>query len=215
MCCFHSLTCGYFSLSQISSEAQSTSSCSPPPGKLREGLCSAPLDQLSETIHQDPELISATESTSDEIPAGHLSQCAQKEVRWSCLGGHRGTWTSSPYLWEAFPEIHLLTALSILFSGGTFVQFKKWADHLHLNFMANETFFVVHLGRARHEASEVKCLQDRWGCLSLLVYVSAASTFLRYNLGSSLHFVVFSFEEMEVSIEKDDDGDCNSVKNRL
>lgn len=50
---------------------------------------------------------------------------------------------SSPYLWEAFPEIHLLTTLSVLFSGGTFTHFKKWAKHLHLNFMGNKTFFEI------------------------------------------------------------------------
>lgn len=157
------------SLSQIPSGAPSTSSQSPPPAEISERVYSV----SSKTIHQETEISSGTESKSDDttnlsqsktivndsclmelfkkcqtcgqtIIKKKVSQCgAQKKVRWSCLGGHRGIWMSSPYLWEAFPEIHLLTTLSILFSGGAFTHFKKWAKHLHLNFMGNKTFFEI------------------------------------------------------------------------
>ncbi|XP_008299624.1 uncharacterized protein LOC103371915 isoform X4 [Stegastes partitus] len=78
---------------------------------------------------------------------------AQTKVTWSCLGGHKGVWMSSPYLLEAFPEIHLLTALSILFSGGTYTHFRQWAKHLHLNFMGHETFLEV---QKAHISPEMK-----------------------------------------------------------
>ncbi|XP_039989138.1 uncharacterized protein LOC120793277 isoform X2 [Xiphias gladius] len=101
----------------------------------------------SKTIVNDSclmELFKKCQTCGQTITKKKVSHCgAQKKVRWSCLGGHRGTWMSSPHLWEAFPEIHLLTALAILFSGGTFTYFKKWAKHLHLNFMGNKTFFEI------------------------------------------------------------------------
>lgn len=101
----------------------------------------------SKTIVNDSclmELFKKCQTCGQPISKKNVSHCgAQKMVRWSCLGGHRGTWMSSPHLWEAFPEIHVLTALSILFSGGTFTHFKKWAKHLHLNFMGHKTFFEI------------------------------------------------------------------------
>ncbi|XP_073321292.1 uncharacterized protein [Pagrus major] len=101
----------------------------------------------SKTIVNDSclmELFKKCQTCGQPISKRSVSHCgAQKKVRWSCLGGHRGTWMSSPHLWEAFPEIHLLTTLSILFSGGTFTHFKKWAKHLHLNFMGHKTFFEI------------------------------------------------------------------------
>ncbi|XP_044053080.1 uncharacterized protein LOC122876591 isoform X2 [Siniperca chuatsi] len=101
----------------------------------------------SKTIVNDSclmELFKKCQTCGQPITKKKVSHCgAQKKVRWSCLGGHRGIWMSSPHLWEAFPEIHLLTALSVLFSGGTFTHFKKWAKHLHLNFMGHKTFFEI------------------------------------------------------------------------
>ncbi|XP_042282671.1 uncharacterized protein LOC121907198 isoform X2 [Thunnus maccoyii] len=90
------------------------------------------------------ELFKKCQTCGKPITKKNMSHCgAQTKVAWSCLGGHRGTWMSSPLLWDAFPEIHLLTALSILFSGGSFTQFKTWAKHLHLNFMGHKTFFEI------------------------------------------------------------------------
>ncbi|XP_074474403.1 uncharacterized protein LOC141757668 isoform X2 [Sebastes fasciatus] len=101
----------------------------------------------SKTIVNDSclmELFKKCQTCGRPITKKTVSHCgAQKKVRWSCLGGHRGIWMSSPHLWEAFPEIHLLTTLSVLFSGGTFTHFKKWAKHLHLNFMGHKTFFEI------------------------------------------------------------------------
>ncbi|XP_076583808.1 uncharacterized protein LOC143319097 [Chaetodon auriga] len=101
----------------------------------------------SKTIVNDSclmELFQKCQTCGQPITNKKVSHCgAQKKVRWSCLGGHRGTWMSSPHLWEAFPEIHLLMTLSILFSGGSFTHFKKWAKHLHLNFMGHKTFFEL------------------------------------------------------------------------
>uniref|UniRef100_A0A3P8T0L1 THAP-type domain-containing protein n=1 Tax=Amphiprion percula TaxID=161767 RepID=A0A3P8T0L1_AMPPE len=90
------------------------------------------------------ELFKKCQTCGHTITKKKVSHCgAQTKVRWSCLSGHKGVWMSSPYLWEAFPEIHLLIALSILFSGGTFTHFRKWAKHLHLNFMDLKTFLDV------------------------------------------------------------------------
>ncbi|XP_044204586.1 uncharacterized protein LOC122980530 isoform X3 [Thunnus albacares] len=90
------------------------------------------------------ELFKKCQTCGKPITKKNMSHCgAQTKVAWSCLGGHRGTWMSSPLLWDALPEIHLLTALSILFSGGSFTQFKTWAKHLHLNFMGHKTFFEI------------------------------------------------------------------------
>ncbi|XP_067446108.1 uncharacterized protein [Thunnus thynnus] len=90
------------------------------------------------------ELFKKCQTCGKPITKRNMSHCgAQTKVAWSCLGGHRGTWMSSPLLWDALPEIHLLTALSILFSGGSFTQFKTWAKHLHLNFMGHKTFFEI------------------------------------------------------------------------
>uniref|UniRef100_A0A8C4F8D3 THAP-type domain-containing protein n=1 Tax=Dicentrarchus labrax TaxID=13489 RepID=A0A8C4F8D3_DICLA len=104
-------------------------------------------DSKSKTIVNDSclmELFKKCQTCGQPITRKKVSHCgAQKKVRWSCLGGHRGIWMSSPHLWEAFPEIHLFAALSVLFSGGTFTQFKKWAKHLHLNFMGHKTFFEI------------------------------------------------------------------------
>ncbi|XP_010735907.3 uncharacterized protein LOC104924300 isoform X2 [Larimichthys crocea] len=101
----------------------------------------------SKTIVNDSclmELFKKCQTCGQPITKKKVSHCgAQKKVRWSCLGGHRGLWMSSPHLWEAFPEIHLLTALSVLFSGGAFTHFKKWAKHLQLNFMGHKTFFEI------------------------------------------------------------------------
>lgn len=101
----------------------------------------------SKTIVNDSclmELFQKCQTCGQPITKKKVSHCgAQKKVRWSCLGGHRGVWMSSPHLWEAFPEIHLLLTLSVLFSGGTFSHFKKWAKHLHLNFMGHKTFFEI------------------------------------------------------------------------
>lgn len=101
----------------------------------------------SKTIVNDSclmELFKKCQTCGQPITRKKVAHCgAQKKVRWSCLSGHRGVWMSSPHLWETFPEIHLLTTLSILFSGGTFTHFKKWAKHLHLNFMGHKTFFEI------------------------------------------------------------------------
>lgn len=102
------------------------------------------------------ELFKKCQTCGQTIIKKKVSQCgAQKKVRWSCLSGHRGIWMSSPYLWEAFPEIHLLTTLSILFSGVTFTHFKKWAKHLHLNFMGNKTFFEIQKAYLNPEVKHV------------------------------------------------------------
>ncbi|KAF3686411.1 THAP domain-containing protein 4 [Channa argus] len=104
------------------------------------------LSQLKTIVNDSclMELFKKCQTCGQTITKKKVSHCgAQKKVRWSCLGGHRGVWMSSPHLWEAFPEIHLLTTLSILFSGATFTHFKKWAKHLHLNFMGNKTFFEI------------------------------------------------------------------------
>ncbi|XP_029284602.1 uncharacterized protein LOC115006471 isoform X2 [Cottoperca gobio] len=154
----------------IASGAPTTSSQPPPPAQLSEGLCSvasaafcretelnstatsksdenAEESSQSKTIVNDSclmELFKKCQTCGQPITKKKVSHCgAQKKVRWSCLGGHRGTWMSSPHLWEAFPEIHLLATLSVLFSGGTFTHFKKWAKHLHLNFMGHETFLEI------------------------------------------------------------------------
>ncbi|TKS70132.1 hypothetical protein D9C73_004199 [Collichthys lucidus] len=101
----------------------------------------------SKTIVNDSclmELFKKCQTCGQPITKKQVSHCgAQKKVRWSCLGGHRGLWMSSPHLWEAFPEIHLLMALSVLFSGGAFTHFEKWAKHLQLNFMEHKTFFEI------------------------------------------------------------------------
>nr|XP_046242257.1 uncharacterized protein LOC124057754 [Scatophagus argus] len=101
----------------------------------------------SKTIVNDSclmELFKKCQTCGQPISKKKVSHCgAQKKVRWSCLGGHRGVWMSSPHLWDAFPEIHLLMALSVLFSGGAFTHFKKWAKHLHLNFLGHKTFFEI------------------------------------------------------------------------
>ncbi|KAF1392881.1 hypothetical protein PFLUV_G00032640 [Perca fluviatilis] len=101
----------------------------------------------SKTIVNDSclmELFKKCQTCGQPITKNKVSHCgAQTKVWWSCLGGHKGIWMSSPHLWEAFPEIHLLTTLSVLFSGGTFTHFKKWAKHLHLNFMGHKTFFEI------------------------------------------------------------------------
>ncbi|XP_040895106.1 uncharacterized protein LOC121182574 [Toxotes jaculatrix] len=157
----------------LPSGAPSTSSQSPPPAEHSESVASVDcltgsfhqetklssttasksdentekdLSQ-SKTIVNDSclmDLFKKCQTCGQTITKKKVSHCgAQKKVRWSCLGGHRGIWMSSPHLWEAFPEIHILTALAILFSGGTFTYFKKWAKHLHLNFMGNKTFFEI------------------------------------------------------------------------
>ncbi|XP_056252045.1 uncharacterized protein LOC130181666 [Seriola aureovittata] len=113
----------------------------------------------SRTIVNDSclmELFRKCQTCGQTITKKKVSHCgAQKKVRWSCLGGHRGIWMSSPHLWEAFPEIHLLTALAILFSGGTFTYFKKWAKHLHLNFMGNKTFFEIQKAYLNSERKQM------------------------------------------------------------
>lgn len=113
----------------------------------------------SKTIVNDSclmELFKKCQTCGQTITKKRVSHCgAQKKVRWSCLGGHRGIWMSSPHLWEAFPEIHLLTALAILFSGGTFTYFKKWAQHLHLNFMGNKTFFDIQKAYLNSEKKQL------------------------------------------------------------
>ncbi|XP_070686884.1 uncharacterized protein [Pempheris klunzingeri] len=151
--------------------AASTSPQSAPPAELRESFNAVTVDRLhqetessstaksksdensekassqSKTIVNDSclmELFKKCQTCGQPITKKKVSHCgAQKKVRWSCLGGHSGIWMSSPHLWEAFPEIHLLTTLSVLFSGGTFAHFKKWAKHLHLNFIGHKTFFEI------------------------------------------------------------------------
>ncbi|XP_026234056.1 uncharacterized protein LOC113174347 isoform X2 [Anabas testudineus] len=275
----------------IPSGAPSTSSQSPPPAEISERVYSV----SSKTIHQETEISSGTESKSDDttnlsqsktivndsclmelfkkcqtcgqtIIKKKVSQCgAQKKVRWSCLGGHRGIWMSSPYLWEAFPEIHLLTTLSILFSGGAFTHFKKWAKHLHLNFMGNKTFFeiqkaylnpdVKQINRTElevHQQPEGTFIQitDDGRCVSSGLVSKRneqyplkkiKSKLARREKGplssqsrekqqqqddvehlrktargaSEVECLQDSFEEMEVTIEEDEDDEGNSVKNRV
>uniref|UniRef100_A0A8C4FDB7 THAP domain-containing protein 1 n=1 Tax=Dicentrarchus labrax TaxID=13489 RepID=A0A8C4FDB7_DICLA len=38
---------------------------------------------------------------------------AQRKVKWTCLGGHSGTWTSSPDV-RGMPEVNLLSAAAVL-----------------------------------------------------------------------------------------------------
>ncbi|KAL7406377.1 hypothetical protein ABVT39_018920 [Epinephelus coioides] len=113
----------------------------------------------SKTIVNDSclmELFKKCQTCGQPITKKEVSHCgAQKKVRWSCLGGHRGIWMSSPHLREAFPEIHLLTALSVLFSGATFTHFKKWAKHLHLHFMGHKTFFEIQKAYLNPEMKEM------------------------------------------------------------
>ncbi|XP_054473151.1 uncharacterized protein LOC129105905 [Anoplopoma fimbria] len=133
----------------VASGAPSTLSQPLSPAELSKRLCRvSSVDRLSEGLQQETdclmELFKKCQTCGQPITKKKVSHCgAQKKVRWSCLGGHRGIWMSSPHLWEAFPEIHLITTLSVLFSGGTFTHFKKWAKHMHLNFMGHKTFYEI------------------------------------------------------------------------
>ncbi|XP_059209098.1 uncharacterized protein LOC131988095 [Centropristis striata] len=153
-----------------SSSSSSSSSQHHPPAELSGSLCMvASVDHLNELIssketsksdekgEKEPshsktmvndgclmELFQRCQTCGRPITKRKVSHCgAQKKVRWRCVGGHGGVWTSSPLLWEKFPEIHLLSSLSILFSGGNFTHFKKWAKHLQLNFMGHKTFCEI------------------------------------------------------------------------
>lgn len=89
------------------------------------------VDSLDDSFHSEPEFSSVASDESDEDVDKHctivynrslmelfrmcqtcgqpivkkeaLHSGAQMRVRWSCLGGHSGTWKSSPHLRDERP----------------------------------------------------------------------------------------------------------------
>ena len=67
---------------------------------------------------------------------------ALMKVRWDCLGGHSGTWSSSPEI-RGMPEVNLLSAASVLFTGSTITELVDWAEVMNLHMIQPTTFYDV------------------------------------------------------------------------
>lgn len=67
---------------------------------------------------------------------------AQRKVKWICLGGHSGTWKSSPDL-RGMPEVNLLSAAAILFIGGTYTELSDWCKTMGVQMIGQTTFYAI------------------------------------------------------------------------
>ncbi|XP_059912251.1 uncharacterized protein LOC132461213 [Gadus macrocephalus] len=67
---------------------------------------------------------------------------AQRRVKWMCLGGHSGTWTSSPDV-RGMPEVNLLSAAAVLFRGGTSTELSDWCQTMGLQMIGTTTFYNI------------------------------------------------------------------------
>ncbi|CAB1313752.1 unnamed protein product [Coregonus sp. 'balchen'] len=64
------------------------------------------------------------------------------KVKWNCNGGHTGTWTSSPDIRE-MADVQLLTAVSVLFSGGTYTELQDWTQTMNLKLFGSTTIYQI------------------------------------------------------------------------
>jgi len=78
-------------------------------------------------------------SSKDIIDTG-----AQRKVNWICLGGHSGTWTSSPDV-RGMPEVNLLSAAAVLFKGGTFTELSDWCTTMGVQMIGQTTFYAIQI----------------------------------------------------------------------
>ncbi|XP_059907727.1 uncharacterized protein LOC132457484 [Gadus macrocephalus] len=70
---------------------------------------------------------------------------AQRRVKWMCLGGHSGTWTSSPDI-RGMPEVNLLSAAAVVFRGGTYTELSDWCQTMGLQMIGTTTFYNIQKG---------------------------------------------------------------------
>nr|XP_055053060.1 uncharacterized protein LOC129438330 [Misgurnus anguillicaudatus] len=67
---------------------------------------------------------------------------AQRKVKWTCLGGHSGTWTSSPDV-RGMPQVNLLSAAAVLFKGGTYTELSDWCTTMSIQMISQTTFYTI------------------------------------------------------------------------
>jgi len=67
---------------------------------------------------------------------------AQRCVKWMCLGGHSGTWKSSPDI-RGMPEVNLLSAAAVLFRGGTYTELSDWCQTMGVQMIGSSTFYNI------------------------------------------------------------------------
>ncbi|KAK0155186.1 hypothetical protein N1851_002510 [Merluccius polli] len=67
---------------------------------------------------------------------------AQRSVKWTCLGGHSGTWKSSPDV-RGMPEVNVLSAAAVLFRGGTYTELSDWCQTMGVQMIGSSTFYNI------------------------------------------------------------------------
>ena len=67
---------------------------------------------------------------------------AQRSVKWTCLGGHSGTWKSSPDV-RGMPEVNVLSAAAVLFRGGTYTELSDWCRTMGVQMIGSSTFYNI------------------------------------------------------------------------
>ncbi len=67
---------------------------------------------------------------------------AQIKASWDCLKGHSGTWKSSPDV-RGMPEVDLLAASSVLFTGSTITELEDFSKLMNLKMISPVTFYKI------------------------------------------------------------------------
>ena len=85
---------------------------------------------------------------------------AMMKVKWDCLGEcDGGTWTSSPELRDGMPQVNLLSAASVLFTGGTITDLLDWTTLMNVKMIRPTTFYDMqksYLGPAIQDECQLE-----------------------------------------------------------
>lgn len=97
---------------------------------------------------------------------------SQVRIKWDCVNGHSGLWTSCPDV-RGMPENNLLFSASTLFTGATYTTIADWAKLLNLQMPKKTTFYSIQSSylipaidmkyKEQHQAIMERLLQKQTG----------------------------------------------------
>ncbi|XP_056155127.1 uncharacterized protein LOC130129568 [Lampris incognitus] len=118
--------------------------------EMESSLTSSSEEETDRTGGQEPkvivyqscvlELFKMCQTCGSPINSTDISYFgAQMRVKWDCLKGHNGTWTSSPEI-HGMPEVDLLVASAVLFTGATITELEDMSKVMNLKVISPTTF---------------------------------------------------------------------------
>ena len=130
------------------------------------------------------------------------------KIKWDCLGGHSGTWSSSPDL-RGMAEVNLLSAASVMFTGSTITELTDWSALMNLHMIQSTTFYDIqksylgpviqsHYAEERQNILDRLCLEEEEKkegkpCPPVHLSGDGRCVCLSNRLCKSSHYVLFKF----------------------